>query len=180
MATSSKSTKEDPNGGNSGPVTPKLKFWIDLAKWFIVSVALVVATKVIDTGLRNRTADLAELKFYDKYITELIVLNPDPVNKIMMAEYIICVSPSEKIRKRWKVYYDSIYPEYIEYITPIVEEKALLQQRYLSLSRSPGVTDANQDELARIEMRLGEIRDILFPKMKLPEKEYLENENKQQ
>ncbi|MFH1296273.1 MAG: hypothetical protein ABIJ04_03250 [Bacteroidota bacterium] len=168
MAKSVKSTTENPIGGNSGQVTPTLKFWIDLAKWFIVSVALVVATKVIDTGFRNRAADLAELQFYDQYITELIVLNPDPVNKIMLAEYIMCVSPSEKIRERWKVYYDSIYPEYIDYITPILAEQQTLQQRYRELLSKADITDSNRHEILIVETRLEEIRRILFPEMTLP------------
>ena len=173
MAKSIKSKKEDPGGGNSGQVTPKLKFWISLAKWFIVSVAFVVATKVIDTGFRERAADLTELKFYDRYVTELIVLNSNPVNRIMLAEYLICVSPSEKVRKRWRVYYDSIYPEYVEYITPIKEEINMLNERYINLSRMDKLTTAESDELNILAKKRSAYYHRLYPSYTLPEGDHL-------
>ena len=173
MAKSIKSKKEDPVGGNSGQVTPKLKFWISLAKWFIVSVAFVVATKVIDTGFRERAADLTELKFYDRYVTELIVLNPNPVNRIMLAEYLICVSPSEKVRERWQVYYDSIYPEYLAYVEPILVEIKRLDARHASLARLDKLTNSESAELKRIAEKRSVYQQLLDPPFQLPEDEYL-------
>jgi len=147
----------------------RLKFWIDFLKWFIVSVALVVVTIIIDYGFKDRQAGLAELKFYDNYVTELIVLNPSPVQKRMLAQYFACVSPSDKLKEGWKIYYDSIYPQYIDYITPILEEEAVLSQRFQSLLTSPDSQDASREERSRIETKLAEIHKILYPEMKLPE-----------
>jgi len=151
-----------------GSKFPSPEYWIDLAKWFIVSVVLAVVTLIINWGFKDRQAGLAELKFYDNYVTELIVLNPSPVQKRMLAQYFACVSPSEKLKEGWKIYYDSIYREYIDYITPIVEEESALQQRYQKLKRSQNITDSEQVELCKIDARLEKIRQILYPEMKMP------------
>ncbi len=147
----------------------RLKYWISLGKWFVVSVALVIMTTIIDWGFKDRQAGLAELKFYDNYVTELIVLNPSPVQKRMLAQYFACVGPSDKLRERWKIYHDSIYREYIDYITPLLEEEALLLPMYETLLHSTNVTVRNQEELGKIEARLKEIRQIRYPKLKLPD-----------
>ncbi|MBN1198357.1 MAG: hypothetical protein JXA23_03320, partial [Bacteroidales bacterium] len=133
--------------------TPKttLQVWIDLAKWFITSVVLVVATMIIDAGFKDRQANLAELKFYDNYVTELIVLNPNPVQKCMLAQYFACVTPSEKLRERWIVYHDSIYPDYAAYIQPLRQEESLLMERCRELVISQDVTDSRQVEINEIE-----------------------------
>jgi len=152
----------------------RMKLWIDLAKWFITSVAIVVATMIIDWGFKDRQAGLAELKFYNNYVTELIVLNPSPVQKRMLAQYFACVTPSEKLRQQWVVYYDSLYREYIEFITPVLAEETRLQQRYQELLGKQDRTDSNQDETLLIEARLEEIRGILFPEMTLPDPDKME------
>lgn len=150
--------------------TPKssLQLWIDLAKWFFTSVVIVVATMIINAGFKERQANLAELKFYDNYVTELIVLNPSPVQKRMLAQYFACVTPSEKLRERWVIYHDSIYPEYAAFIQPLTEEKSLLLERQKSLLNSHDVTDSQQVELTAIDRRLMEIRRILYPRLELP------------
>ena len=173
MAKSIINSKDDPGGGNSGQVTPKLKFWIDLAKWFIVSVALVVTTLIIDTGFKERAADLTELKFYDKYITELTVLNSNPANKIMLAEYLLCISPSIDLRKRWKAYYDTIYPDYIKYITPIREELNLIDERLRHLALMDNPTAVKSDELKILEKLRVVLYQQLYPSFALPEEDYL-------
>jgi len=147
----------------------RLKFWIDLAKWFIVSVVLVVVTTIINYGLKDRQAALAELKFYDNYVTELIVLNPSPVQKRMLAQYFACVTPSEKLRNQWKIYYDSIYQEYVDYITPLMEEETILRSACKSLQINPNASDTQTDELARMKTRLMEIRQLLYPQLIIPQ-----------
>lgn len=153
--------------------TPKsnLQLWIDLAKWFITSVAVVVATMIIDYGFKDRQAGLAELKFYDKYVTELIVLNSNPVQKKMLAQYFACVTPTEKLRERWIIYHDSVYKEYMDYITPYLKEDSVLTGRMEALISIPGLTDSSEEEILRIEARRDEIYHILYPEVKLPEPE---------
>ncbi|MFZ4572535.1 MAG: hypothetical protein ACOYM0_15525, partial [Bacteroidales bacterium] len=55
----------------------KMKLIFDVVKWLIGSVALVIVTMVIDYGFRDRAAGLNEVKQYDNYVTNLIVLNKE-------------------------------------------------------------------------------------------------------
>ncbi|MEI2640724.1 MAG: hypothetical protein V9F03_17260 [Microthrixaceae bacterium] len=59
----------------------KNKTKIELYKWLIGSVALVLITTVIDYGFRERAVGLVEIQQYDKYVTDLIVLNKEPGQK---------------------------------------------------------------------------------------------------
>lgn len=155
-------------------VSPRLKFWIDLVKWFIVSIALVAVTKIVDTGFRTRQADLAELKFYHEYVTPAIILNSSPVQKRMLAQYFACIAPSPELRERWTVYYDSIYPEYIRFVTPLLAEEQALQPRFQELLRMREVTDRAEGELRRVGERLSEIREVLYPAMISPDSQTFE------
>ncbi len=77
----------------------KYKYKVDLIKWLIGSVALVIMTTIINWGFNDREEGLNEIQQYDKYATELIVLNNNPVNKRMLAQFFSTVTPSEKLRK---------------------------------------------------------------------------------
>lgn len=154
-----------------GSPKSNLQIWIDLTKWFITSVVLVVMTTLIDAGFKDRAAGLAELKFYDKYVTDIVLKNSTPVERRLLAQYFSCVTPSVKLQKCWKIYYDSIYPEYIKYITPVMEEESALTERYKTLMRSPDHSDTDSTEIRDIEKRLKEIRSILYPEIKLPDTE---------
>lgn len=149
--------------------SPALKYWIDLGKWFLISVVIVIATKIVDTGFKERQTSLTELKFYDTYVTNLIVLNPSPVNKRFLAQYLICVTTSDKLRDRWQVYYDSIYPEYAAYVQGIESENKLLEERYNALKTTVERKDNLLAELARIEAQLAANREKLVPSFVLPE-----------
>lgn len=150
--------------------TPKspLQLWIDLAKWFITSVVLATVTLIIDTGFRDRQTSLNEMKFYNNYVTELLVLNANPVQKRMLAQYFACVTPSEKLKEGWILYYDSIYPEYAAYVKPLIQEDSLLKEQYRDLLTSLNVTDLKHSGFAEIQARRDEIRTLLYPELKLP------------
>ena len=97
---------------NSSSKLEKYKYNVELAKWLISSVVLVVMTTIIDWGFRDRAAGLQEIQQYDKYATELIILNDNPKNKRMLAQYFSYVIPSEKLREGWKQYYKEVNDEY--------------------------------------------------------------------
>lgn len=90
----------------------KYKYKVELIKWLIGSVVLVVMTTIIDWGFKDRAAGLQEIQQYDKYATELIVMNNDPVKKRMLAQFFSKVTPSEKLREGWEKYYDEVNVEY--------------------------------------------------------------------
>ena len=93
----------------------KFKYVVDLIKWFIVSVALVMMTTIIDSGFRDRAAGIQEIQQYDKYVTDLIVLNKEIVPRRLLAQYFATVTASDKLREHWKDYYNQVDIEYNQY-----------------------------------------------------------------
>lgn len=90
----------------------KFKYYVELAKWFIVSVVIVVMTIIIDTGFKDRAAGMQELKEYDRYVTEKIVLNSNVASRRLLAQYYSTVTPSKNLRCGWKDYYNLLDAEY--------------------------------------------------------------------
>jgi len=84
---------------------------IDLIKWSISSVAIVLVTLIIDTGFRERATGIQEMQVYDKYVD--IILKADNIEqRWKLCEYFSIVTPTERLRDRWKVYKDSIQDDY--------------------------------------------------------------------
>lgn len=90
----------------------RLKMWIDLGKWSIVSVGLVLMTKIIDTGFKDREVGMKEITTYDRY-TKLITDHNRIAERRMLAQFFANVSPSDEIRKGWQRYYEEINKEYL-------------------------------------------------------------------
>lgn len=152
------------------PPAPALKYWIDLSKWVITSVALVVAGLIIDSGISIRKTSLNELKEYGNYITELIVLNPDPVNRYYLAQYMTCVTTSKPLRDGWKAYFDSVYPEYIQYKDSLDRVYEQLMESYQEIKAS-GIEKTDQwDNLLKMEQLMEANRQKLIPSFRLPER----------
>lgn len=59
----------------------RYKVRIDLFKWLIGTVGLTLITFIINWGFRDREQGMNEISQYNKYATELIVLNDNPVKK---------------------------------------------------------------------------------------------------
>ena len=92
----------------------KIKLIFDIVKWLIGSVALVIVTTIIDYGFRDRAAGVQEVKQYDRYVTNLIVLNKEVGPRRLLAQYFSYVLPSENLRKCWENYYREVNTEYLE------------------------------------------------------------------
>lgn len=144
----------------------KYKYKVELFKWLIGSVALVIMTTIIDWGFKDRAAGLQELEQYDKYATELIVLNNDPVKKRMLAQFFSKVTPSEKLRDGWEKYYKEVDSEYREFLRKdsIAQDKlkALANQDTTMLSPSQKI------EKAQLEIQVKEVQRIINQPLTLP------------
>jgi hypothetical protein len=93
-------------------MTPKDK--IDLVKWFLGSFVIVIITTIISYQFQDREHGLNEINQYDKYVTELIVLNKDLGKRRLLAQYFAYVTPSNKLREPWMNYYLLLDKEYKE------------------------------------------------------------------
>ncbi len=108
-----KTTKENQDNPNKKISDfEKFKYYVGLAKWFIVSVVIVVMTKIIDSGFQDRAVGMQELKEYDRYVTDKIVLNSNLANRRLLAQYYSTVTPSTTLKEGWKEYYRLLEDEY--------------------------------------------------------------------
>lgn len=149
----------------------KYKLKIELLKWFIGSVALVVMTTVIDYGFRDRAAGMQEMQQYDKYVTELIVLNKEPGQKRMLAQFFAYVTPSEKLKKGWYSYYNEVDKEYQKYIAPILVNDSITRAKYNQMINDGDNDNLHQQEqLVILKQQMENNQRLINPEIILPGK----------
>jgi hypothetical protein len=142
----------------------KFKFKIELVKWFIVSVVLVILTIIIDKGFKERAAGIQEMQAYDKYVE--IILKADNIeDRWKLSEYFAVVTPAERLRNRWIAYKDSINGDYQKFRTLKEMEYELSQQKYASLtddtmSEEDKKLNEIQNQLVTFERRLVNTNDL--------------------
>jgi hypothetical protein len=120
----------------------KYKFNVELFKWFIGSVVLVVATIIIDRGYRERTAGIQEMEVYDKYVD--VILKADNIEeRWKLTEYFSVVTPTERLRERWILYRDTIKVDYYRYRE--------LKKKELELTND---TASNKEEIEKIQLEI--------------------------
>ncbi|MDD2303432.1 MAG: hypothetical protein PHP53_01950 [Prolixibacteraceae bacterium] len=144
----------------------KYKYKVDLFKWLIGSVALVVMTTIIDWGFKDRAAGLQEIQQYDKYATELIILNNDPVKKRMLAQFFSKVTPSEKLRDGWEKYYREVNVEYREFLKKDSIAQAKLKE--LANKDSTQLSESQKIEKQQAEQTVRETQRINSQPIVLP------------
>ena len=149
------------------PITElqKLKLIFDVVKWLIGSVALVVVTIVIDYGFRDRAAGLNEIKQYDHYVTNLIVLNKEVGPRRLLAQYFSLVTPSEKLRKCWENYYWVVNKDY----QATVIKDSLLNVRLKKFMTMKALNPEEQFEAADLAKQKEYTDHELHADMKLPQ-----------
>jgi len=144
----------------------RYKYKVELFKWFIGSVALVIMTAIIDWGFKDREAGMQEIQQYDKYATELIVLNNDPVKKRMLAQFFSKVTPSEKLREGWELYYKEVDAEYKEFL----KKDTIAQERLKKLSDKDStlLSTSQKIEKEQLEIQVKETQRIMNQPIILP------------
>jgi hypothetical protein len=90
----------------------KIEDKIELVKWFLGSFVIVIITTIISYQFQDREHGINEMNQYDKYVTELIVLNKDLGKRRLLAQYFAYVTPSDKLKEPWMDYYLLIDKEY--------------------------------------------------------------------
>jgi hypothetical protein len=87
---------------------------IELIKWFITSVSLVVVTIIVDSGFKDRETGIEEMNIYNQYVD--IILQSDNIEqRYRLVEYFSIVTPTQRLRERWNEYKNVIQPDYMEY-----------------------------------------------------------------
>lgn len=85
---------------------------IDLIKWFLTSVVMVVITSILTYNMDDRKQGIQEVEKYDKYATQLIIENCSLAKRRLVAQYFAYVTPSNKLRKHWMNYYKLLDKQY--------------------------------------------------------------------
>lgn len=92
----------------------KLEKLIELGKWFIASVAIVIGATIISDGFKEREQDVKEMEIFDKYVTT--ITEADNIEKRwLLAEYFSVVAPAGEFRKSWDSYKIILKPSLEEY-----------------------------------------------------------------
>ncbi|RKR84127.1 hypothetical protein BDD43_4354 [Mucilaginibacter gracilis] len=173
--------KEDPNntkGADPAQNLERLKLWIEVIKWFITSVVLVIISTIIETGFKDRTAGIQEIQQYDKYVTDLIVLNKEIGPRRLLAQYFANVTASDKLKQGWKDYYKLVDKEYNEYVLKDSLAKIALSKIQkndsLKIAKSHGSQDGkklvlpiNKDAI-KLQQTIADINHQLNANIKLP------------
>lgn len=147
----------------------KYKARIELFKWLIGSVALVLVTMVIDYGFRDRAAGLQEIQQYDKYVTELIILNKEPGQKRMLAQFFAYVTPSEKLKKGWLDYYIEVDKEYQKFIGPVLKNDSIIKEKYNAIIENlDGSSEGQTAQLQVLKTQIENNRRAINPDIILP------------
>lgn len=97
----------------------RFKIWMNFSKWVLGTFCIAIITIGINWSFNDRAVGMDELSQYEKYATEVLVLNENPVKKRMLAQFFGTAAPSSTIRERWKVYYDSVNKDYLDYLDTI-------------------------------------------------------------
>lgn len=82
----------------------KYKIKVDVVKWLIGTIGLTLITFIINWGFKDRETGLNEIALYTKFVDEKVVLNRNPQNRLLIAEFYSTVTPSEQLRKGWGRY----------------------------------------------------------------------------
>lgn len=126
---------------------------IELVKWFLGSFVVVIMTTIISYQFQDREHGLNEMNQYDKYVTELIVLNKDLGKRRLLAQYFAYVTPSEKLREPWMNYYLLLDAEYklLQVQDSLVTQQILLSNDTVSkqhlLEKSSEIKKKLDDQL---------------------------------
>lgn len=147
----------------------KYKYKVEILKWFIGSVALVVVTALINYGFKDREAGLNEIQQYDKYVTELIILNKDIAQKRMLAQFFAYVTPSEKLKEGWVSYYEEVDKEYQKVMAPILKNDSITRSKYFALqSNKQALTADQKTTLVELKRQIEDNDRIIHPEIILP------------
>ena len=159
-----KSTTETHRTSTQITELQKMKLILDVVKWLIGSVALVIVTMVIDYGFRDRAAGLDEAKQYDHYVTTLIVLNKEVGPRRLLAQYFSNVLPSEKLRKCWQNYYWVVNLEYKE----MVKKDSILGSKLTWFMTMKSITPEEQIQVEALSKQKKYVKKELYTDFRLP------------
>jgi hypothetical protein len=161
-------TENKPNGSKTQEKKQlefeKYKLNVELVKWFLGSFLVGLLIFYANNSFQDRAVGLEEIKHYDKYLTELLVLNKDVAQKRMLAQFFSNVTPSKQLRKGWCDYYEIVDKEYQEMIARINKENERIEDE-IKKDSSSTTKDSLMKEIEKNNKKIN-------PELLLPGKSY--------
>ena len=128
----------------------KFKLWMNFGKWLVGTLGIAIVTMIINKGFKDRALGMDEISQYDRYATELLVLNTNPVKKRMIAQFFSKVTPSDKLKCGWEDYFKAVDSEYIEY--NCINDK--LYKKYDELMKKDDLSNYDKYKMNEIQKKL--------------------------
>ena len=130
-----------------------------------MSVGLVLTTKIIDTGFKDRETGLKEVQAYHEYVS-LVIDNNKISERRLLAQFFFHVIPSKKLRKGWESYFYAVDQEYND----LLAKKDSIQIELLDLKQSTDSSILDSPKVQQMEQEIERINDELTPTFKKMDK----------
>lgn len=86
---------------------------IEFGKWYMASVAVVFIGKMVEASFTERETGIKEIAVFEKYTN--IIMKADSVDLAWgLARYFSIVTPTERLRDRWRNLRDTLQVSYVE------------------------------------------------------------------
>lgn len=134
---------------NASVELERYKVKLNFYKWILGTFIIALITITINYSFNDRAVGLNELSVYEKYATEVLVLNENPKKKRMLAQFFGNAAPSYFIRRQWNKYFKDVDKEYKVYEK---ENKDLYNnyKKYLLKSKD-SLTEADKFDMEYIK-----------------------------
>jgi hypothetical protein len=109
----------------------KYKIKMYLFKWITGTLGIAVITMIINWGFKDRAVGMDEISQYDRYTTDLLILNDNPLKKRMLAQFFSTVTPSERLKDGWKEYFVEVNKDYKKFVI----SDSLLRIKFSDMSK---------------------------------------------
>lgn len=117
----------------------------EILKWYIVSVAIVLATQMVQSSFTERETGIKEMQVYEKYADN--ILKADNIEeRWKLAEYFSSVTPTDRLRNRWIAYKQEISSDYNTYVE--------LKKKEDKYSTKDSLTHQEAQDLNQIQNRI--------------------------
>lgn len=148
----------------------RIKYWVEFAKWFLASVALVLTSSIVSWNFTSRDKSFEEVKFYsDKYMTELIVFNDQIGPRYKLAQFFKNVTVDKKQRQGWERYFEEVKEEFDAKQLELKEQAKLKEEFDVRIEKNDSLTPAEKQQFDNLKMEIQQLKSDLNAALKLPE-----------
>lgn len=120
----------------------------------------------------DRDKSLTEMSAYDKYLTDVIVLNDNPVKKRMLAQYFANVTPSFWQQRNWQSYYEEVCKDYAIFIRKDSIDKVKFSALATEQKEKIKLSDSQQVEYEELKRKLAINNSYFNAPIQLPDNQY--------